>query len=182
MIADHRNKLKKIKIIISDVDGVMTDGSIILGTNGLEFKKFNVQDGMGVTMARQAGLVFCVITGRTSESVIKRAEELHVDELFQGAFDKRHAYLQIKSKYNVTDEEIIHIGDDLLDLPLFELAGFSVSPANGREVVRKYADYITTVDGGHGVVREVVDMVIDAQGKTVEIVNYFKNPQKSDDD
>ncbi|MCH8288838.1 MAG: HAD hydrolase family protein [Candidatus Marinimicrobia bacterium] len=165
--------LKKIKVILTDVDGVMTDGGIVLGTDGREFKRYDVKDGMGVTMARSAGLKVCIITGRSSESVSLRAEELKIDKIYQGSSDKVKAYTEIKSEYDLEDENFLHVGDDLLDLPLFDLVGFSAAPADGIKLVKEKADYIASAKGGHGVLREVIDLVLTAQDKLDEVVKKF---------
>ena len=171
---EERNEaLKKIKVILTDVDGVMTDGGIILGGEGREFKRYDVKDGMGVTMARSAGLKVCIITGRSSESVSLRAEELKIDKIYQGYADKVKAYIEIKSEYDLEDENFLHVGDDILDLPLFDLVGFSAAPADGIKSVKEKADYVTSANGGHGALREVIDLVLTAQDKLDEIVNKF---------
>ena len=163
--------LKKIKALITDIDGVMTDGGIILGTDGQEFKRFDAKDGMGITMARTAGIIVIILTGRTSESVAKRGEELKFDGVYQGFMDKMIAYEEIKSNYNLLDEEILHIGDDILDLPLFEKVGFSVSPADGNPLVNNSAKYVTERKAGHGAVRETVEMLLEAQGKLNQVIS-----------
>ncbi len=163
--------LKKIKAVITDIDGVMTDGGIILGSDGQEFKRFDAKDGMGITMLRTAGIKVFILTGRTSESVTKRGEELKFDGVYQGYMNKMKAYEEIKSKHNFTDREILHIGDDILDLPIFEKAGFSVSPADGNPLVNGAASYVTKRIGGHGAVRETVDMLLTAQGKLNRVIS-----------
>ena len=163
--------LKKIRAMITDIDGVMTDGGIILGSGGQEFKRYDAKDGMGITMLRTAGIKVFVLTGRTSESVKKRGEELKFDGVYQGYMDKMIAYEEIKSKYNFADDEILHIGDDILDLPLFEKVGFSVSPADGNPLALNIASYVTERIGGHGAVRETVDMLLKAQGKLNRIIS-----------
>ena len=166
----EKDALKKIKALITDIDGVMTDGGIILGTGGQEFKRFNAKDGMGITMAKKAGIKVFILTGRTSESVALRGEELKFDGVYQGYMDKMVAYEEIKSKYDLLDEEILHIGDDILDLPLFDKVGFSVSPADGNPLVNNAANYITKRKGGNGAVRETVDLLLNAQGKLYEVI------------
>lgn len=166
----QQESLRKIKVIISDVDGVMTDGGIILGTDGQEYKRYDVKDGMGVTMARKAGLKACIITGRKSESVTIRGKELKFDGVYQGYFNKVEAYQVMKREFVLEDENFLHLGDDLLDLPLFEIVGFSVSPADGIKQVRTKVDYVTTASGGRGALRETVELVLEAQGKLEEVI------------
>jgi len=167
---EQQESLRKIKVIISDVDGVMTDGGIILGADGQEFKQYDVKDGMGVTMARKAGLKACIITGRKSESVRIRGDELKFDGVYQGYFNKVEAYQVMKREFELEDENFLHLGDDILDLPLFEIVGFSVSPADGIERVRTEVDYVTTASGGRGALRETVELVLEAQGKLEGVI------------
>ena len=167
---EQRESLRKIKVIISDVDGVMTDGGIILGTGGQEFKRYDVKDGMGITMARKAGLKVCIITGRKSESVTIRAEELKFDGVYQGYFNKVEAFQVMKKEFGLDDENFLHLGDDILDIPLFEIVGFSVSPADGIKQVTAIVDHVTTAPGGRGVLRETVELVLEAQGKLDDVI------------
>lgn len=167
---EQQESLRKIKVIITDVDGVMTDGGIILGTDGQEFKQYDVKDGMGVTMARKAGLKTCIITGRDSETVKIRGEELKFDGVYQGYFNKVEAYHIMKKEFGFEDENYLHLGDDLLDLPLFGIVGFGVSPADGVKQVRTKVDYVTDAVGGKGALRETVELVLEAQGKLDHII------------
>lgn len=148
-----------------DVDGVLTDGRIILGSGGMEFKFFDSQDGMGITLAQQAGLKIAIITGRESEAVSRRAVELKIDDIFQNCPDKLPPYLQLLNKYGLTDEEATCVADDLIDLPILRRAGFKVAVGNAVEEVKEMADYVTEAKGGRGAVREVVDLILEAQEK-----------------
>lgn len=158
-------KIERIRLIVLDVDGVLTDGRIVLGTGGMELKSFDTQDGMGTVMARQAGLKVAIITGRESEAVTRRAAELGIDETFQKCVDKLPPYLQLLEKYDLTDEKVACIADDLLDLSILKRAGFKVAVHNARREVKAIADYVTEAKGGRGAVREVVDMILEAQRK-----------------
>jgi len=158
-------KIKPIKLILMDVDGVLTDGGIILGNAGIELKIFNVQDGAGIVLARAAGLKTGIITGRESEAVQQRALELKMDVVLQGQTDKLKAYANLKNSLQLTDLEIAYIGDDLADLPVLNRAGFSASVANGRPEVRAVVDYVTQASGGHGAMREIIDLILKLQGK-----------------
>ena len=169
--ASQIDALKKIRALITDIDGVMTDGGIILGTDGQEFKRFDAKDGMGINMTKRAGIKVFILTGRTSESVTLRGKELKFDGVYQGYADKMIAYEEIKSKHNLLDEEILHIGDDILDLPIFEKVGFSVSPADGNPLVNNIANYVTERKGGHGAVRETVELLLKAQGKFDRVIS-----------
>jgi 3-deoxy-D-manno-octulosonate 8-phosphate phosphatase (KDO 8-P phosphatase) len=160
-----KNKIQQIRLIIFDVDGVLCSGDITYVDNGDEIKTFDVQDGMGITLARMAGLKTGIITGRKSKVIDRRAEELKIDILSQGSFDKLEPYLKIKQQVNLEDTQICYIGDDLLDLAILNRVGFSVAVANAREEVKAVCDYITVCKGGRGAVREVIDLILKRQGK-----------------
>jgi len=169
-------KINKIKLILMDVDGVLTRGGIILGNQGEEVKIFDIQDGMGITLARAAGLKAGIITGRQSELVLKRVRELKMDIVMQGAFFKMPVYIEILNNYHITDEEICYIGDDILDIDILERAGLSVTPANGRPEIKAICDFITQERGGEGAVRKVVDTILKVQGKWDEAVKKCRWP------
>ncbi len=163
-------KMNRIKLILMDVDGVLTDGGIILGNQGLEIKKFNVQDGAGITMARLAGLKVGILTGRISEAVQQRAKELNFDIVSQGHFNKLTEYEQIKLKLGLNDPEIAYIGDDILDLGVLRRVGLRIAVANARSEVKAEVDYTTVASGGNGAVREVVDLILKAQNQWNAVV------------
>jgi 3-deoxy-D-manno-octulosonate 8-phosphate phosphatase (KDO 8-P phosphatase) len=164
----HQNivsKLRKIKAILLDVDGVLTDGAIIYGIDGLELKVFDSQDGFGIVNAIEQGIRVGIITARKSEVVERRAADLGIVDLFQGSIDKLTPYESVKRTYSLNDAEIAYVGDDLLDLPLLQRVGFSAAPANAVRDVKMKVDYVAKVKGGHGAVREVIDMILKAQKK-----------------
>jgi 3-deoxy-D-manno-octulosonate 8-phosphate phosphatase (KDO 8-P phosphatase) len=171
-----KQKLAKIKVLLFDVDGVLTTGNITYTDAGHEIKSFNVQDGMGITLARLAGLKTGIITGRKSKIVERRAKELKVDFLSQGRFNKLPAYQKIVSENGLDHSEICYIGDDILDLVILNRVGFSVAVANAREEVKAECDYITVATGGNGAVREVVDMILKRQGKFNVLLESLINP------
>ncbi len=154
------NKAKKIKMIISDVDGVLTDGKIIIGNNGEELKAFNSQDGMGINLAQKLGIRFAVITGRISRIVEIRAEELNIKDVYQDVDNKVEVFKLLMDKYSICNEEIAYIGDDLNDLPILNRAGLAATVADGVKKVKDAADYIATRKGGEGAVREIIDFII----------------------
>jgi len=160
-------KLAKIKMIVMDVDGVMTDGKLYFTSSGEEMKAFDIQDGMGITLARKAGLKTGIITGRISGMVSRRAAELKYDIVLQGDDDKLSQYEKIKVQFDFTDEEICYIGDDIPDIPVLKKVGFSVAVANARDELKQFCDYITERDGGHSAVREVIDKILLSQGKKI---------------
>ena len=165
-----KSKMSKIKMILMDVDGVLTDGSIVFGSNELEIKSFNVQDGLGITLARLGGLKTGIITGRKSEVVERRGKELKFDVISQGSFNKYPEFQKIKEEYSFSNEEICYIGDDLLDISILREVGFSVAPANARDEVKAICDYVTVAKGGNGAVREVVDKILIRQNKFDAII------------
>ena len=169
------SKLQRIKMVLMDVDGVMTGGEIIYTSTGEEFKVFNIHDGMGVAMARMAGLKTGIITGRMSEMVRRRAEELKFDAVVQGQVHKLAAYEKILEKFGLLDDEIAYIGDDLVDLCILERVGFSVAVADAREAVKVTCDYVTAAAGGRGAVREVIDLILKGQGKFDEMVRQLSS-------
>jgi 3-deoxy-D-manno-octulosonate 8-phosphate phosphatase (KDO 8-P phosphatase) len=160
-----REKLQKIRMILFDVDGVLCSGDITYLDNGTEVKTFDVQDGMGITLAEMAGLKTGIITGRKSKAIDRRAAELKIDYLSQGSFHKIDPYLDILKNSGMADEEVCYIGDDVLDLPILERVGFSVAVANARDEVKAACDYVTVACGGRGAVREVIDLILKRQHK-----------------
>jgi len=174
-------RIKKIKAALFDVDGVMTDGGIIFDSNGYEVKKFNTQDGLGIFLAREAGLLTGIITGRSSEVVERRAQELNVHFLSMGKKNKLNPYNEYKRQFNLADEEVAFIGDDLLDLPIMLHCGFAVCVYNGVDYVKERAHYVTKASGGMGAVREVIELILKCQGKwELFLDSYFNKLIKSD--
>jgi 3-deoxy-D-manno-octulosonate 8-phosphate phosphatase (KDO 8-P phosphatase) len=155
---------KNIKLVILDVDGVLTDGSIILDNEGNEFKSFHVRDGHGIKMLIRVGIIVAMITGRHSKVVERRAHELGITEIYQRCFDKRVAYRHLIEKYSVDSGEVVYIGDDIVDLPLLQGAGFTVAVADAAEEAKNAAMMVTKNGGGRGAVREVCDFLLKAKG------------------
>jgi len=166
------DKLKQIKLLAMDVDGVLTDGSMIFGPTG-EIKVFNVLDGLGIRLALSVGLEIAWITGNVSDSVAQRARSLRVVELHQGQRLKSAALRSIAARKNLAMEEIAYIGDDLNDLPAMELAGFAFTVPNAVSEVQVAADFITQKPGGQGAVREVIEIILKSQNKWDEGVSKF---------
>ncbi len=169
------DKLKKIKVIVLDVDGVMTDGSIIISSDGTETKKFCVLDGTGIKMLIRNGIKVVIISGRDSKCTEIRAKELGIDMIFTGLKNKMDAFLKVKEGLKAKDEMICVMGDDLMDIPLMKSAGVSVSVPSAPEYVKAKANYVTKTPGGKGAVREIADMILQGQGKwEKETERYFK--------
>ncbi|MCK4547598.1 MAG: HAD hydrolase family protein [Candidatus Eisenbacteria sp.] len=148
-----------------DVDGVLTGGEIIHGTGGMELKQFHVQDGMGVTLARRAGILPVVITVRKSEAVAKRSEDLKIAEVHQGITRKWECLKEILKRHGFEPEEVAYVGDDLVDLPVMRRVGLPIAVANATEDVKRNAEWITAREGGRGAVREAVEMILKRDGK-----------------
>ena len=166
-------RAKKVKLIAMDVDGVLTDGGIYIGESGELYKPFNVRDGLGINIALRLGFKFAIITGRKSKQLEIRAKELGINDVFQGKIDKRNAYNDIKAKFNLTDEEIAYIGDDLIDLPIMAQVGFPATVADAPSEVKNYSCVVSDLGGGRGAVREVIEFILKAQGLWQDIVNSY---------
>lgn len=158
-------RIKRIKILILDIDGVMTDGHIIYSIYGDELKFFDVQDGFGITLLRRAGIKSIIITAKKSRIVTLRARDLKVAKAYQGYMDKLKAYNHAIRKFKVKPEEVCFIGDDLIDIPVLKRVGCAVAVPNAVDEVKDQAHFITTRAGGHGGVRELCDLILKSQGK-----------------
>ena len=161
-------------MIISDIDGVWTDGSFYKGTDWKEFKKFNVNDGVGVAMAKAAGYKIALISGRYSPATEYRAKELNIEDVYNGGLNKITAYEELKIKYNLIDSEIAYVGDDLIDIPVMEKVGIPIAVANAIMNVKEISTYITKKAGGYGAFRESVSWIIEQQGRTDDILKTMK--------
>ena len=162
-----------------DVDGTLTDGGIYIGENGELFKPFNCRDGFGITLAKRAGIKIALITGRTSKQLVIRARELKIDEdsIWQGDLDKREAYIEVKNKFNLKDEEIAYIGDDILDLPVMMQVGFTGTVANAVTEVKTRVCVVSDFNGGQGAVREIIEFILKAKGLWQGIVADYLSPE-----
>ncbi len=156
---------RKIKLLILDVDGVLTDNGLYIDDNGVESKKFNIADGMGIWLAHQAGIEVALISGRSSKTTEFRAFQLKIKHIYLGQSNKLEAYDQIKQKLNIKDDQIAYMGDDLPDIPVLKQVGFPICVRNAQPLVKRHAKFITKVKGGEGAVREVVDLILKAKKK-----------------
>ncbi len=157
-------RAKKIKLLVLDVDGVLTDGRIIYGSYGDELKNFDVNDGLGMYLIRRAGIRCVILTAKGSRVVTKRAKELKVAKVYRDFHYKIEALHKIRKKFKVEDKEICFMGDDVIDIPVLKRIGLAVCPPNAMEDVKQFAHLITNKSGGHGAVREVCDFIMRAQG------------------
>jgi 3-deoxy-D-manno-octulosonate 8-phosphate phosphatase (KDO 8-P phosphatase) len=168
-----KTRAKKIKMILMDTDGVLTEGKIIFFSGGGEAKAFDVKDGVGIKLAQRVGIKTGIITGRSSEAVTRRAQELGIDELCQGAREKLISYEEIISKHSLKDEEVCFIGDDIIDIPVLKRVGFPVAVADAHKDILSFTAYQTDLKGGQGAVREVIDFIIRAQGKWDQLIKRY---------
>lgn len=157
-------KARKIEFLLLDVDGILTDGKIFIDSYGNELKTFHIHDGHGIFLLKKSGIGVGIISGRSSRSVDYRARELSITEVYQGIKDKVSVYKLITGKYKLSDEQVAFMGDDLIDLPLLRIVGFSATAADAVREVREAVDLISDKMGGGGAVREVTDFILKAKG------------------
>lgn len=166
-------KAKKIKLLILDVDGVLTDGRIVYANSGDELKFFDVTDGMGLALWSRAGLKSAILTAKKSRIVSRRSKIMHIDGVYQNAFRKLDIFKKILRDFKVSPEEACFIGDDVVDIPVLRRVGFAVCVPNAVPEAREVAHYITRRGGGKGAVREIIDMILKAQGKWSKVTKRY---------
>jgi YrbI family 3-deoxy-D-manno-octulosonate 8-phosphate phosphatase len=164
---------RPIELILSDVDGVLTDGKLVLDNQGIETKRFFIRDGMGVRLWQKAGYRFGLISLRSSQIVKMRAAELGIDIVRQGADEKLPVMRQILDESELTAEQTCYLGDDLPDLPVIRAVGLGVAVADACAEVCKAADYVTTAGGGSGAVRETIELILKAQGRWDDVIQTY---------
>jgi len=166
-------KARKLKLLILDVDGVLTDGRLFFDDNGKEYKCFHARDGHGIKLLRQTGVEIAVISGRKSNSVALRMKSLGIDYVYQGHENKIAAFTEIIQSLSIEPEQTAHVGDDLLDLPVMTRVGLSIAVNDANDAVKDYADWTTNTPGGLGAVREVCDFIMQAQGTFDDILKGY---------
>ncbi len=166
-------KAEKIKLLILDVDGVLTDGKLFFDEQGREYKSFHVQDGHGIKLLRKSGVEVAVISGRKSIPVALRMESLGIKYVYQGQEDKVAAFNEIMGKLAINPQQIAHMGDDLPDLPIMSRVGLSIAVNDANFAVKDYADWCTVLPGGLGAVREVCDFIMQSQGNLDAVVKAY---------
>tara|TARA_B100001029_G_scaffold160816_1_gene149121 strand:+ start:147 stop:683 length:537 start_codon:yes stop_codon:yes gene_type:complete len=174
--------INKIKMIISDVDGVWTDGSVYKGfsaTENIELKKFSVSDGYAVALIREAGLKVALISGRKSAATEARASELKIKDVYNGTLNKIPPYEELKSKYALSDKEIAYVGDDLIDIPIMEKVAFPIATNNASAPCKKVATYVTKKNGGDGAFREAVEWILLEQGRLDSVIKSLQEKVKN---
>ena len=168
-------RAKKIKVVIFDVDGVMTDGGLTIGDDGQEYKTFNTQDGLGMKLLKQSGVQMAIITGRTSKVVTQRAESTGVVHFYQGVDDKLVAFNELLKKMKINADEVAFMGDDVVDVPPMLRCGLALTVPAAPDSVKARAHYTTQKSGGHGAVREVCELIMQAQGTfDAQMAAFFK--------
>lgn len=168
-------KAKKIKLLILDVDGVLTTGEIIFDNESNELKIFNVRDGHGLVMLNKSGIKIAIITGRNSRALERRMKELGITEVFQDVREKLTIFNKLIEKYNLKKEEIAAMGDDIIDLSILSRVGLSFAPLDAHDFVKKRVDYITEKRAGYGAVREVCDLILTSKNLLDSFINEYKN-------
>jgi 3-deoxy-D-manno-octulosonate 8-phosphate phosphatase (KDO 8-P phosphatase) len=162
-----------IKLLVLDVDGVLTDGTIILNADGGETKFFNSLDGHGIRMWQRAGLKVALLSGRLSDPTKRRAKQLEIEYVFEDCHDKLPVLEKFLKQINLTPEAAAYIGDDLMDIPIVRYVGFGIAVANAVDEVKHYADYVTTRSGGHGAVREAIEYILKQSGRWPELMKRY---------
>lgn len=167
---------QNIKLVVLDVDGVLTNGQLTFGNQGELMKTFHAQDGLGITLAHTVGLKTAIITGRKSPMVELRCAELNITDIYQGKQSKIASLHELMKKYDLSLEEIAYVGDDLNDLPILVRVGLPCAVANAAPEVKEHAKLVTECSGGHGAVREVLEYILKSQGKWEDIIqSYLQN-------
>lgn len=165
MVSKIENKLKKIKLVLTDVDGVLTDGGMYYSETGEFMKKFNTRDSMGMELLLNINIKTVFVTRENSKIVKKRIKKIRIADLYSGILDKSKLLPTILEKYGVKSNEIAYIGDDVNDIEIMKLVGFSVTPLDGNYEVKKISDYVCNVNGGNGAFRELADLIIKSNSK-----------------
>ena len=165
-----------IRLVIFDVDGVLTDGSLYLGNNGEEYKAFNIKDGLGMKMLMESGVEIGIITARSSSLVAQRMESLGITHIYQGQHEKLPAYEQLIEKLGLEHEQAAYVGDDLIDLPLMRRTGLAVAVQDAHSLVKQHAHWQTPSPGGQGAAREVCELIMKAQGTLDKAFQAYLQP------
>lgn len=161
---DILEKAAQIRLVIFDVDGVLTDGSLYLGDDGQEYKAFNSKDGLGMKMLRASGVEIGIITARTSQVVAKRMESLDIQHVYQGREDKLPAFEELIEKLQLSETRVAYVGDDVVDLPIMRRVGLAIAVQDAHKIVMQHAHWQTGSPGGRGAAREVCELLMEAQG------------------
>jgi len=172
-VTDVSQKAADIKLVIFDVDGVLTNGGLFFGDSGEEYKMFNSKDGHGMKMLQDSGVHIAIITGRSSNVVTQRMINLGVEHVFQGVEDKNLAYQELKAQLGIEDRNIAYMGDDVIDLPVMNKVGLPMAVADAHSLVIDNAVWTSQFKGGHGAAREACEMIMQAQGTLAPMLNGY---------
>jgi 3-deoxy-D-manno-octulosonate 8-phosphate phosphatase (KDO 8-P phosphatase) len=166
-------KIKQLKLLILDVDGVLTDGRLFFDQQGNEYKCFHARDGHGLKLLKQTGVEIAVISGRSSATVALRMKNLGIEHVYQGHENKRMAFQEILQNLQLSPNQVAHVGDDLLDLPIMTQVGFAIAVQDANFAVKQYAEWCTQTLGGQGAVREVCDLIMQVQGSFDKVLQGY---------
>jgi 3-deoxy-D-manno-octulosonate 8-phosphate phosphatase (KDO 8-P phosphatase) len=169
-----QEKAKNVQLLILDVDGVLTDGRIVINDRGVESKCFDEKDGHGLKMLMRTNIQVMLLSGRNSEATQRRARELGIAKIYQNVHNKGDAYQQILQANGLEDHQVGYVGDDLVDLPVLKRAGFSAVVADAVEEIKPFADYLAEKEGGKGAVREIVEFILKSQGKWEKVTARYE--------
>lgn len=171
-----KERIAPVRLLLLDVDGVLTDGRIVFDANGVESKFFNVKDGHGIKMVQRAGISVGIISGRESRVVANRAAELGITHLYQNALDKLVPYTELLERTGLSDHQVAYVGDDIIDLPLLRRVGFAAAPADAAPELLPYVHFVTRNGGGWGAVREVCDLLLREQNLWEAVTAKYFTP------
>ena len=173
---DIHQKARDIRLVIFDVDGVLTDGRLFLGDDGQEYKAFHSRDGHGMTMLLQSGVKIAIITGRSSEVVRLRMAHLGIEHVYQGHRDKLPPYQELKAVLGIDDAQIAYVGDDVVDLPVMGRVGLAIAVQDAHPLVKRHTHWQTHRPGGQGAAREVCELIMEAQGTLPALLEWYLRP------
>jgi len=173
MTRELKNALKKINAIVLDVDGVLTDGTFAYDDNGKEIKFFNARDGHGIKLALRTGMKVGILSGRESNANKKRANELGLSFIYENVKDKKIAFLKLLEEQNISADECLYVGDDLVDIPPMKIAGAAATVADAPECMNEYCDFRSILPGGKGAVREIIELLLKEQEKWENITEKY---------
>ncbi len=170
---DILDKASRVRVVVFDVDGVLTDGSLYLGDDGQEYKAFHSRDGHGMAMLREAGVEIGIITGRTSRVVVHRMASLGIEHVYQGQRDKLPAFQDLIGKLGLSADEVAFVGDDVVDLPILVRAGLAIAVADAHPLVVRHSHWQTPSPGGRGAARDVCELILEARGQLDELLRRY---------
>jgi 3-deoxy-D-manno-octulosonate 8-phosphate phosphatase (KDO 8-P phosphatase) len=170
---DINEKAARIRLLIFDVDGVLTDGSLFVGDDGQEYKAFNSRDGHGIKMLQKYGVEIAIITGRTSQVVEHRMANLGITHIYQGKLEKLPAYEELRKKLGISPEETAYVGDDVVDLPVMRRVGLAIAVQDAHPLVRQHSHWQTPSTGGRGAARDVCEMLMEAKGVLQDELGHY---------